>query len=683
MTESTIAKIICANNGSINIDELATFVTIDSQCDLVRTITSNTAKFHVGLINGEKKVVAKTSLRLCKKKDCPGCRNLHFCKRFLFGDCPFGRGRRVCYFSHDLTSEENARALRQHGLEDLHKSELCTLLLQNDSYLLPPVCHSYNNGIGEYGKCPDGPNCRRLHICEMYLRGTCDCTRAHDFYEPHPLKALQDRGVPSNLLSSMKYVYMNIEALRSHDQPNKGKRGHQPNDTNANAGHSANQRPTRGAVQTKEKTEICMYFIKGNCIHGDKCFKEHSTLPYKWEMKEGKQWTALPNNEEIEEDYCDPKKTYSRGGQPVCFDTMTCGLFKARRLSTISAVLQPNFVLTTEWAWYWEDEFGKWNQYATFTGTQKVASITSSELEESFQNDKKATVDFTAGSQSYEISFLDMIQTNKSYQTKKVVRRRPVFVSAAEAQTLKTSRRAPVSGGKALPGHWDKSQTPETGYKRVALQSSSVEYKEIEGLFRTTMRGFDIQQIERIQNKALWEVFQWQKDFMKKNNAGRNVVEKKLFHGTDMKYIDAISHNNFDWRICGINGTAYGKGSYFARDAKYSHSYTGQSNVKSMFVCRVLVGDYITGHSSYLRPPSKDGGDTNFYDSCVDNLSNPSIFVVFEKPQVYPEYLIQYKEEVPFHSTTWTPAPAPQPKICNCPSHLSPDLQLICKFLCK
>lgn len=34
-----------------------------------------------------------------------------------------------------------------------------------------------------------------------------------------------------------------------------------------------------------------------------------------------------------------------------------------------------------------------------------------------------------------------------------------------------------------------------------------------------------------------------------------------------------------------------------------------------------------------------------FYDSCVNSLSDPSIFVVFEKHQVYPEYLIQYKEE--------------------------------------
>lgn len=47
---------------------------------------------------------------------------------------------------------------------------------------------------------------------------------------------------------------------------------------------------------------------------------------------------------------------------------------------------------------------------------------------------------------------------------------------------------------------------------------------------------------------------------MKKNSRGRDVSEKQLFHGTDSKFVDTICLNNFDWRICGVNGTAYGKG---------------------------------------------------------------------------------------------------------------------------
>lgn len=79
-------------------------------------------------------------------------------------------------------------------------------------------------------------------------------------------------------------------------------------------------------------------------------------------------------------------------------------------------------------------------------------------------------------------------------------------------------------------------------------------------------------------------------------------------------------------------------------DAKYSHHYTSDSDVRSMFVVRLLVGKYTKGSPDYRRPPSKDGGDINFYDSCVDNVHQPSIYVVFDKPQIYPEYLLQYRD---------------------------------------
>lgn len=46
-------------------------------------------------------------------------------------------------------------------------------------------------------------------------------------------------------------------------------------------------------------------------------------------------------------------------------------------------------------------------------------------------------------------------------------------------------------------------------FQRIPLQRLSEEFKEIEALFCKTMRGYDMVKIERIQNKSLWEVFQW------------------------------------------------------------------------------------------------------------------------------------------------------------------------------
>lgn len=44
-----------------------------------------------------------------------------------------------CRFPHELNSEHNRRILREHELDDLSRKELCTLLMQSDDQMLPPV----------------------------------------------------------------------------------------------------------------------------------------------------------------------------------------------------------------------------------------------------------------------------------------------------------------------------------------------------------------------------------------------------------------------------------------------------------------------------------------------------------------------------------------------------------------
>ncbi|CAI9534124.1 unnamed protein product, partial [Staurois parvus] len=106
---------------------------------------------------------------------------------------------------------------------------------------------------------------------------------------------------------------------------------------------------------------------------------------------------------------------------------------------------------------------------------------------------------------------------------------------------------------------------------------------------------------------------------MKKNNLTNTVDERLLFHGTNHVDIDAICRQNFDWIICGTNGIAYGFGSYFARDASYSHKYSPPTSTgkRTMFVAHVLVGSFIEGNPTLIQPPQKHGR-TQRYDSCVD-----------------------------------------------------------------
>ena len=83
---------------------------------------------------------------------------------------------------------------------------------------------------------------------------------------------------------------------------------------------------------------------------------------------------------------------------------------------------------------------------------------------------------------------------------------------------------------------------------------------------------------------------------------------------------------------------------YFARDASYSLRYAGTgSEGRFMYLARVLVGKYCRGNPGMIVPPPKDPSRPEIlYESVVDNLANPSIFVVFSDAQCYPEYLITF-----------------------------------------
>lgn len=86
-------------------------------------------------------------------------------------------------------------------------------------------------------------------------------------------------------------------------------------------------------------------------------------------------------------------------------------------------------------------------------------------------------------------------------------------------------------------------------------------------------------------------------------------------------------------------------GVYFSSTSSYSDSYTrpDASGIQSMFLANVLTGSYCTGSSSMVVPPINPISNEKF-DSVVNSLIGPSIFVVFKDASVYPIYIISYKK---------------------------------------
>lgn len=97
------------------------------------------------------------------------------------------------------------------------------------------------------------------------------------------------------------------------------------------------------------------------------------------------------------------------------------------------------------------------------------------------------------------------------------------------------------------------------------------------------------------------------------------------------------------YSIVSYVGTVYGKGVYFATDARYSandrYSPRDYHKRKHVFLAQVLTGDYDKGFQQYIHPPIRNS-ETDLYDSCVDDMFNPAVFVIFYDSQAYPEYLI-------------------------------------------
>jgi len=81
---------------------------------------------------------------------------------------------------------------------------------------------------------------------------------------------------------------------------------------------------------------------------------------------------------------------------------------------------------------------------------------------------------------------------------------------------------------------------------------------------------------------------------------------------------------------------------YFARDASYSMDYAGGSR-RVMYLARVLVGRYCKGSSGMKKPPPINSEQPEIlFDSMVDDMKFPSIFVTYYDNQCYPEYLITF-----------------------------------------
>ncbi|XP_077326788.1 protein mono-ADP-ribosyltransferase TIPARP-like [Lithobates pipiens] len=420
-------------------------------------------------------------------------------------------------------------------------------------------------------------------------------------------------------------------------------------------------------IHLDDDIDICSNFLIGQCFQGLLCPKHHTAWPYVWQLryKATVGWFNIDLGAQLvlERLYSDPATCQVTGfhhngfEMPIRIDVTTMSIQESQvfdRIRRLSTSACPTTEFHTNYKYYYEEGENKWVEYSP----EFVKCI-----EEGLREHQEEV--FCKNAQFvYSLHLVNMVQTNMDTKTKRRMRKRPVFQSPIvighKLRNLSHSLwpRNPLEMFRSHPD--EANDYPKTWiitnrniiYEKSLVTHTDSEYAYIYTYFHKTMAEskYVILEVFRIQNYFQWIKYSQKKKFMQSmlRETKDGCLERYLFHGTKSNHIEAIFNQNFDPRVSGKNGTLYGKGSYFAKDASYSHTYAPASpeGHHFMFLAKVLVGRTTLGNNSYTRPPPLDEecASSLLYDSCVNKAKDPTIFIIFDNDQFYPYFIIKYQK---------------------------------------
>ncbi|XP_072531780.1 protein mono-ADP-ribosyltransferase PARP10 [Salminus brasiliensis] len=192
------------------------------------------------------------------------------------------------------------------------------------------------------------------------------------------------------------------------------------------------------------------------------------------------------------------------------------------------------------------------------------------------------------------------------------------------------------------------SDVPDT----CRVDEASDEFQNVVSEFYDSIHEYHnkikVIKVEKLMNKLLYNQYRLKKASVEQSSSHPQ-VEHILFHGTSETSVREICVHGFNRSFCGKNATVYGQGVYFAVESALSVSDTysppNADGHKFIFVAKVLTGDFTVGKHDMRAAPLKDGsGIAVRYHSVVDKINSPTLFVIFNDTQAYPQYLITCKK---------------------------------------
>ncbi|XP_034017433.1 protein mono-ADP-ribosyltransferase PARP10 isoform X3 [Thalassophryne amazonica] len=216
--------------------------------------------------------------------------------------------------------------------------------------------------------------------------------------------------------------------------------------------------------------------------------------------------------------------------------------------------------------------------------------------------------------------------------------------NVASGKSMKICRQLLTAEEEDVSDYSLLSNLPEA----TVVHEESEEFQNVVKDFYATIKEHHnkirIIKVEKIMNQLLYSQYKLKKASIVQH-AIYPEVERILYHGTSEGSVKEICIHGFNRSFCGKNATVYGQGVYFAVNSALSvkdqYSPPNTDGHKYVFVSRVLTGDYTRGCHSMKTAPLKETSDIPLrYDSVTDDINEPSMFVIFNDTQAYPDYLI-------------------------------------------